>query len=446
MRQSLNLAAWAIRNYMIYTDKDIKGEQIARLVKGSKVLDDAFEKSQSLLRDDEAKKAIADIKVQKESVFATFNNGVALVDAGKVDEAREFLRLSVQVPQDKIFTSIQAYLDVLEKHNEEAARQMHSTHSTSLTILFSSLVIALGVGTFIAWLVTRSITRPINEAVVVAETVAAGDLTSVIEINRTDETGQLLMALQKMNGNLVNIVSKVRNGTDTIATASSQIATGNLELSSRTEEQASSLEETASSMEELTSTVKQNADNARQANTLPQSASEVANKGGTVISEVVTTMESINESSKKIVDSVRQVTDIIGEISAASQEQNSGIEQIHTAITQMDQVTQQNASLVEEAAAAAAAQSLQDQAHNLSQLVSVFKLDMSASPEVSSTQGTTTRTATVAPVQSILSRKPRTSAAQPRPAARVARSSNAVAPRRAAAISNSTSGGEWEEF
>ena len=105
-----------------------------------------------------------------------------------------------------------------------------------------------------------------------------------------------------MNGALVNIVSEVRSGTETIASASQQIATGNADLSSRTESQASSLEETASSMEELTSTVKQNADNARQANQLAVSASEVAVKGGAVVSEVVETMGSINESAKKIVD------------------------------------------------------------------------------------------------------------------------------------------------
>jgi methyl-accepting chemotaxis protein len=67
------------------------------------------------------------------------------------------------------------------------------------------------------------------------------------------------------------------------------------------------------------------------------------------------------------------VTDIMGEITAASQEQTSGIEQINLAITQMDQVTQQNAALVEEASAAA--QSLQEQAGGLSQVVSAFKLD-----------------------------------------------------------------------
>ncbi|QJE02102.1 HAMP domain-containing protein [Massilia forsythiae] len=75
----------------------------------------------------------------------------------------------------------------------------------------------------------------------------------------------------------------------------------------------------------------------------------------------------------EIVDSVRRVADILGAISSASQEQSAGIEQVNRAITQMDDVTQQNAALVEQAAAAS--QSLQDQAGRLAQAVAVFRLD-----------------------------------------------------------------------
>lgn len=71
-----------------------------------------------------------------------------------------------------------------------------------------------------------------------------------------------------MNDNLTRIVSGVRNGTETIATASAQIASGSHELSSRNEAQASALEQTAASMEELTSVVKSNAENSRTASDL----------------------------------------------------------------------------------------------------------------------------------------------------------------------------------
>ena len=136
-----------------------------------------------------------------------------------------------------------------------------------------------------------------------AKRVASGDLSGSIEIQRRyDEIGDLQQALSDMNDSLIAVVTRVRTGSDLIASASQQIASGNLDLSERTEQQASALEETASTMEELTSTVKQNADNARQANLLAKSASTVAIQGGEVVAQVVTTMGSIHASSKKIVD------------------------------------------------------------------------------------------------------------------------------------------------
>jgi len=134
------------------------------------------------------------------------------------------------------------------------------------------------------------------------QTIGEGDLSQHLTSKRRDEIGVITRALESMRASLSRVVGEVRQGTDTIATASSQIAAGNMDLSSRTEQQASSLEETAASMEELTSTVKQNADNARQANQLAVTASSVAVKGGSVVAQVVDTMSAINTSSKKIVD------------------------------------------------------------------------------------------------------------------------------------------------
>jgi methyl-accepting chemotaxis protein len=82
-------------------------------------------------------------------------------------------------------------------------------------------------------------------------------------------------------------------------------------------------------------------------------------------------VEQAGATMQEVVQAVKRVTDIIGEITAASSEQSQGIEQVNTAVTQMDEMTQQNAALVEEAAAAA--ESLQDQAGSLANAVAVFR-------------------------------------------------------------------------
>jgi methyl-accepting chemotaxis protein len=91
-------------------------------------------------------------------------------------------------------------------------------------------------------------------------------------------------------------------------------------------------------------------------------------------------VESAGQTMQEVVDAVKRVTDIMGEITSASVEQSQGIEQVNAAVTQMDEMTQQNAALVEEAAAAA--ESLQDQAGTLVQAVSVFRPDPTDAPGV----------------------------------------------------------------
>jgi methyl-accepting chemotaxis protein len=197
-----------------------------------------------------------------------------------------------------------------QKSAEKFVADATAAYDTARTTLIGLGILAIGLGVTFGIFITRSIVRPIQDAVAVADRVSSGDLSSQFTVTTRDETGQLMTALQKMNDNLLGIVTRVRAGTETIATASAEIAAGNLDLSSRTEQQAGSLEETASSMEELTSTVRQNADNARRANTMASEAASIAGQGGAVIAQVVGTMSEINASSRKIVD----ITSVIDSI------------------------------------------------------------------------------------------------------------------------------------
>ncbi|PHV36723.1 methyl-accepting chemotaxis protein [Janthinobacterium sp. BJB304] len=220
-----------------------------------------------------------------------FDKEVAPITVAYLAEVKRFANMQIKAADGVGASIIEAY-------------------SSTRIFLITMGVLAVLMGIGFAWWITRSITGPIRDAVKVAETVAAGDLSSTITAQGRDETAQLMHALKTMNDSLVGIVGQVRSGTDTIATASAEIAAGNQDLSSRTEQQASSLEETASSMEELTSTVKQNADNARQANKLAGDAAGIASRGGAVVAEVVATMGEINTSSKKIVDIISVIDGI----------------------------------------------------------------------------------------------------------------------------------------
>ena len=402
------------------------------------------------------KEILARIEAAAARTWPLLEKARALGHAGKRDEAMAVLLQDVAPASAQWQAALGEMIAHQEENNNAAEDEAARDYKLARIELLGLGALALLLGAAIAWRATRSITVPLRVAVEVAKTVATGDLSSQIEVNSTDETGELLAALKTMNTSLQDIVGKVRSGTDVITAASTQIANGNLDLSTRTEQQASSLEETAASMEELTSTVRQNSEHARQANTLASSASDVAARGGAVVAQVVSTMSSIHSSSRRIVDiigvidgiafqtnilalnaaveaarageqgrgfavvasevrtlaqrsasaakeiksliddsvaqvalgstlvenagstmdevvaSVKRVSDIMAEMSSAGHEQDVGINQINEAVMAMDSVTQQNAALVEEAAAAAA--SMQDQAEQLSGVVSAFKL------------------------------------------------------------------------
>ncbi|WP_240660685.1 methyl-accepting chemotaxis protein [Inhella crocodyli] len=135
----------------------------------------------------------------------------------------------------------------------------------------------------------------------VMQGMAAGDLSQDIDVAPGAENS-LLAAVRETARGLEKIVGEVRQGTESITTASQEIAMGNQDLSVRTEKQAGSLEQTSSSLRTLTEAVRQSADSSRQANQLAGSAAEVARRGGQVVGDVVHTMNEINTSSKKIAD------------------------------------------------------------------------------------------------------------------------------------------------
>lgn len=486
---------------------------------------------------DGGKAALEAFKDPRNKYIAAQDRYMDAVKVGRTQDARSLMlqdippvRASYHQALDNVIAYQNQLMDASIGRAADAARIIQVAILTGTSI---ALVIAV----LMALWIIRSITRPITQAVQVANAVAAGKLNNTIHVNGSDETAQLLQSLQSMQQGLAQVVSKVREGSESVATASEQIAHGNQDLSSRTESQASALQQTAASMEELNSTVRQNSDSAQQANEFAQNASAVAAQGGEVVADVVRIMKEINDSSTQIanivgvidsiafqtnilalnaaveaarageqgrgfavvatevrslagraaqaareikdligvsvdrvesgaaladragktmtevVNAIQRVTDIMGEISAASSEQSMGVAQVGEAVTQMDHVTQQNAALVEEMAAAAS--SLSAQAQELVDTVEVFQLD--ATPGIlnpmsaNSARGTTMHASAAQPApKSAAARAAIAPSRRPAPAVKavVAR---AVQPRaqqstRPATSLKGASDSDWESF
>ncbi|WP_338054310.1 methyl-accepting chemotaxis protein [Simplicispira suum] len=175
-------------------------------------------------------------------------------------------------------------------------------------LLALALTLILG---FIGWWITRGILTQLGGEPQllnsITDRISQGDLA--VDIPPAKEHS-VMHGIKAMRDSVANIVTQVREGSESVATASAEIAQGNNDLSARTEQQASALEETAASMEQVGSTVRQNADNARQASQLAETASGVAHQGGEMVALVVETMKGINDSSHRISDIIGVIDSI----------------------------------------------------------------------------------------------------------------------------------------
>ena len=163
----------------------------------------------------------------------------------------------------------------------------------------------------VAWFsLRRGIVEPLRQAILIAETVAAGDLSKEFSTELQGDFGRLLSALGTMEDTLTELVGRIKQSTDSISVSAGEIDAGNADLSRRTDSQVSALAQTAASMEQLTATVRQNADRAHSASSLAVDASATAQRGGAVVGEVVQTMDAISGSSRQIVDIIQVIEGI----------------------------------------------------------------------------------------------------------------------------------------
>ncbi|WP_317205365.1 methyl-accepting chemotaxis protein, partial [Janthinobacterium sp.] len=302
IKDELNETARNMRNILLMTEPADIEAQLANMKESSAVIGAAIDKLDKTITASRGRQDMAALTAVRGQFLAAHDAFLQLAREGKLAEAKSQLLRDVRPLQIRYFAVLDDLIAYQTGLMEQGGKAAEATLRQSSAMVLALALVATLASVLVGALTTRSITRPLRQAVALARKVAGGDLSGTIVIQSRDETGQLLQALQDMNQSLYNIVSQVREGTGSIAAASGQIASGNLDLSARTEQQAGALEETASSMEQLNATVRHNTDNARQADVLARSASQEALRGGAVVGEVVETMASINASARKIVD------------------------------------------------------------------------------------------------------------------------------------------------
>lgn len=403
----------------------------------------------------EEQKLFDEFKRERQRYLDEHRKVMRLSSAGETEDAKLLLRYNSQKKYDGAAAALRRLVDFNIAQGIEASRASERTYALAQRGIVAVLLGAVVLGAVLAAAITRSITRPLKQAVGVADAVARGDLTVQVDDGGGDETGRLLQALRAMTRSLSTVVAEVHQGSEQVATSSQQIAVGNADLSQRTEHQAARLQQVASSMAQLDTAVRAIDESASNAAKLALGASELAGQGSAVMGRVIETMEQISRSSNTIgeitslIDNiafrtnilalnaaveaaragemgrgfgvvagevralahssaqaareikslieqskervsagsllvgeagsameeisaqVHHVNELITKISGATNAQTTDISSVCKAVEQLDRSTQQNASLVEQSAAAS--ESLKEQAGHLLDAVSVFR-------------------------------------------------------------------------
>jgi methyl-accepting chemotaxis protein len=306
----VNIIARALRNSALVKQPEEVQKELERVTEARKNIAENFDKLEKAIHSDEGKKKLATALDTRKAFVQDEDKFLELQQAGKHDEAIEFMVNAMRKAQNDYTKALADLVDfqseLMQKTGDDANAAVEAGLRLIITLAISAILIAIG---FAFW-ITRSITRPLNEAVDVANNLAEGNLNIKIVVDSKDETGMLLTAMQNMVAKLSEIITAVRSGADSLASASEEISATAQSLSQASSEQAASVEETSASIEQMTASINQNTENAKVTDSMAGKAAKEATEGGQAVSSTVEAMKKI-AGKIGIVDDIAYQTNLL---------------------------------------------------------------------------------------------------------------------------------------
>ncbi|MBC7413713.1 MAG: methyl-accepting chemotaxis protein, partial [Herminiimonas sp.] len=222
VKNKVDFIAQAMRDALLANDRDDVTKEMARIEDAKKIIVERLAFLDKTIKSPKGREMFAALTAARVKYVVAQDLFMKRMGEGRGEEAKNVLTLDIKAQQQSYFTALDKLSEYQIGMMQASGKEVVEAYNSGVMWLLTLAAVAILLGAFVAWTITRSITTPLNEAVKIAQTVASGDLSSSIVVNSTDETGRLLQALKDMNANLQKIVAEVRSGTDTIATASSE--------------------------------------------------------------------------------------------------------------------------------------------------------------------------------------------------------------------------------
>ena len=261
-------------------------------------LDKNLNDFKKLIHSPEEQKLYESFRKNWEEYLAESKKVIAASRAGKTEEAKQLIHGASQLLFDRANGDLHKLVELNVQGGNQASKRGDLIYDESRAAIIALLIGALVLGFGLALFIARVLSKSLGEAVVVANTVAAGDLTSKIEVTSKDEVGQLMQAMRDMNDSLLRIVSDANRSAEAVSSAAEEVSATAQALSQSSNEQASSVEETSASLEEMTASISQNNENSKVTDNIATKAAQEATEGGGAVKATVSAM---NQIAKKIV-------------------------------------------------------------------------------------------------------------------------------------------------
>ena len=298
-----------LRNAYIYTG-DERQKALDAIPLERKTIVDTLEILGKTIRSEEGKAVLKKIHDTRESYVSSYNKFLEFLKEDRRGDIVALMQGELRKTQADYMASVNALIDfqtsLMEKAGKEAEEAADAAQQLLIVLAIAATLIAL----IFAWWVTRSITRPVNQALDAANRLAEGDLTVRLDTSSKDEVGMLMGALQNMIGRLTQIIGEVRTAADNLTNAAGQVSATAQSLSQSSSQQAASVEETTSSMEQMTASISQNTENARVTDGMASKAAHEAAEGGEAVSKTVEDMKSI-AGKIGIIDDIAYQTNLL---------------------------------------------------------------------------------------------------------------------------------------
>ena len=308
--RAMNTIAQLNRNLLLVTDPGETSKQLARLAEQRKIISDNITSLEKKITSDEGKKLLAKMNETRTGYVTNLEKYLATVQRGERDNAIKLLYGDMRPATDSYMGAIRNLIEFQDNLMKKAGKDAAETYASArlLVVVLSIAALVLGLG--IALFITRSITRPVNEALDVTQRMSEGDLTVKITDVSKDEIGQMLGAQQTLIAKLNQIIGEVKGAADALANASGQVSATAQSLSQSSSEQAASVEETTASIEEMTASITQNTENAKVTDNMATKSSVEAEQGGSAVKETVEAMKSI-AGKIGIIDDIAYQTNLL---------------------------------------------------------------------------------------------------------------------------------------